>query len=99
MSDREVGPSPGPDQLAESLASALGKLLVNVAGLEEALHDAIELTALADGNRQDAKSITILTAGMRFADLIDKFETLCAETGRAREGQEQVKGLWEIVVD
>ena len=58
---------------AQDVVLALGGLVVNVAALEEALHDAIFL--LAGGENQ---AIGVLTAGLPFRTLVDKFGALCA---------------------
>src|SRR5438128_1219794 len=65
----------------EELFRALGILVVNFAALEESLHDAIWLTA-APAN--DMKVINVLTAGLPFRTLVEKFGALCIEAPELR---------------
>jgi hypothetical protein len=59
------------------LFESLGRLLVQFAGLEESLHDGIVVAS--DGH---FKAINILTAGLRFRDLVDKFAALAMQRRR-----------------
>jgi len=59
----------------------LGILVVNFAALEESLHDAIWLTAAPKSNM---KVINVLTAGLPFRTLVEKFGALCKEVPGVR---------------
>ena len=62
---------------------ALGGVVVNFAGLEESLRDAIKL--LADSEcASEGHSVNVLTARMSFPTLIDSFGALCKDLGTAR---------------
>jgi hypothetical protein len=62
----------------EDVIFALGALVVNAASAEEGLRDAIYPIA----DEHDA--VNVLTAGLPFRALVDKFGALCKQTGRAR---------------
>jgi hypothetical protein len=76
-------PAPVPEQLFR----ALGIFVVNFAALEESLHDAIWLAA-APGS--DMKMINVLTAGLPFRTLVEKFGAACMEAKDLRVSKEEV---------
>lgn len=57
----------------DQLLYALGTLVVNFSALEESLHDAIVLLA----TECNMATVNVLTAGLRFPTLVEKFGALC----------------------
>jgi|SRR6266699_2507802 len=74
------------DRPGEALFRALGILVVNFAALEESLHDAIWVTVPAN----EMKSINVLTAGLPFRTLVEKFGALCMEAPNLRVPKSEV---------
>ena len=71
----------------DDVLKALGALVVNVAAMEESLHDAIMLLAGTEN-----AAIGVLTAGLNFRTLVEKFGALCLELGTHRGTVDDVKG-------
>jgi len=76
-----------PTPVSEQLFRALGILVVNFAALEESLHDAIWLAA-APGS--EMRMINVLTAGLPFRTLVEKFGAVCIEAKDLRVSKEEV---------
>ena len=64
----------------DQLLYALGTLVVNFSALEESLHDAIVLLA----KECDMATVNVLTAGLQFRTLVEKFGALCTEAAELR---------------
>ena len=64
----------------DQLLYALGALVVNFSALEESLHDAIVLLA----KECDMATVNVLTAGLQFRTLVEKFGALCTEAAELR---------------
>ena len=64
---------------SDELARALGTLVINFSFLEESLRDAIQVTA--GGN---SGVVSVLTAGLHFKTLLEKFGLLCKEAPSLR---------------
>ena len=65
--------------------TALGGLVVNVSAMEESLHDAIWLISGAEN-----RSVHVLSAGLAFRTLVEKFGALCVEMKTCRIPVEDV---------
>src|SRR2546428_12222651 len=65
---------------------ALGTLVVNVSAMEESLHDAIYV--LSGGNNV---AIGVLTAGLSFRQLVERFGALCFELKTCRLPPDDIK--------
>jgi hypothetical protein len=74
-----------PSGQAEALATALGALVINFAALEESLHDAI--WAVAGGS----PAVSVLTAGLPFRTLVEKFAALRRDVPLPSVPQSQVE--------
>ena len=68
-----------PADLRDRLLHALGALVVNFSALEESLRDALWL--LSGGDNQ---AINVLTAGLGFRNLVEKFGAVCRESDKLR---------------
>jgi hypothetical protein len=73
------------DTPGSRIVNALGALVVNASAMEESLHDAIWV--LSGGNNV---AIGVLTAGLSFRYLVDKFGALCTELKTCRLPREDV---------
>jgi hypothetical protein len=81
-----------PNNETEATVFELGRLIVNVSAMEESLHDAIWLLSSGDDPSANMQAVVqVLTARMRFLDLVDKFGTLCRDLGTARIAIEDVQ--------
>jgi hypothetical protein len=70
----------------DDLARALGALVINFAFLEEALHDAILITSGCP-----VGAVNVLTAGLQFRTLVEKFGALCADAANLRVPKPEVE--------
>lgn len=61
------------------LLRALGALVVNFSALEESLHDAVWVLADVGDDDRNMVTINVLTAGLQFRTLVEKFGALCTE--------------------
>ena len=64
----------------DHLLNALGALVVSFSALEESLHDAIVMLAV----ECDMATVNVLTAGLQFRSLVEKFGALCTKAAELR---------------
>lgn len=79
----------GPSR--DDLYRALGRLVFEFGQLDQSLHDALYL---ATGGREETR---ILTAGLRFPELVARFEALYASFEPATTGERGVKNLCGVL--
>ena len=77
----------------DDLARALGALVINFAFLEEALHDAILITTGCP-----LGVVNVLTAGVQFRALVEKFGALCADATDLRVPKADVEAFCRRLV-
>ena len=70
----------GDTNSLDQLLHALGALVVNFSALEESLHDAIVLLA----TECNMATVNVLTAGLHFPTLVEKFGALCTGVAEPR---------------
>jgi hypothetical protein len=78
MSRRELSSEP-----SRRFVQGLGGVVLNFAGLEESLRNAILLMARSECD-SEGRATSILTARMPFPTLVDSFGALCKDLGTAR---------------
>ena len=81
------GPPPEHEEPRGELLLALGRLVFEFGLLDEALHDALWM---ATDRRDDTR---VLTSGLRFLDLVDRFEALYAGFADPLTGARGVRAL------
>ena len=74
------------DMPGTEIVAALGTLVINVAALEESLHDAIQVLSGINN-----VSIGVLTAGLSFRQLVERFGALCFELKTCRVPVDEVR--------
>lgn len=85
---------PDAAEVQDDVLKALGALVVNVAAMEESLHDSIMLLA-----GPESAAIGVLTAGLNFRTLVEKFGALCVELKTHRGAVEDVKAYCKHLND
>ena len=74
------------------LAEALGRLMISFSSLEESLHDGIwEVVGLT------TPEVRLLTTGMNFQRLVEKFELVYEERAKRQQGLQPVAKLCDLL--